>query len=374
MRDELKTSPCSLLKKELKDRRLTQKELAEALGISTSYMSDMMNVRRPITIEIARKIESLLGLSATALMTQQVTSQIRNKQSDEERSAEDVLQEYDKYVCVKSLLQVNKLCKMSFVEQLQLLKEKYNILEPPIALQHFMSNLSNRCFRRSEKAGLDTRMIATWIVKAEAEGLQYHQPLVPFTMSSRNQVVGTLRSILHTNRNTLPLITDVLKNNGIGFTIVEKEKYASVDGYSFMREGHPYIIITCRYNRIDNLAFTVLHELGHIYLGHTTEGCQQINIESRDNFWDGEVMCHEKEADEFATDALIPNNIWKFVPTVPLLNPIVIQRRYTEWAVDRGLNKWIVLGRISHETGMYYFKSDNTRYIDGYTSQTQGGK
>ena len=45
------------------------------------------------------------------------------------------------------------------------------------------------------------------------------------------------------------------------------------------------------------------------------------------------------------------------------INPFLIQRDYTKWAIDNNINKWIVLGRISKETGMYRFKSDSYRKV-----------
>ena len=42
----------------------------------------------------------------------------------------------------------------------------------------------------------------------------------------------------------------------------------------------------------------------------------------------------------------------------------MIQKKYSEWAAEKGLNKWLVLGRISYETGMYKFKSDESRRTD----------
>ena len=59
-----------------------------------------------------------------------------------------------------------------------------------------------------------------------------------------------------------------MRANGIGFEWVEHEKGASIDGYSFISNGSPYIVVTLRYNRIDNFAFTIMHEIGHIDMGH----------------------------------------------------------------------------------------------------------
>lgn len=38
--------------------------------------------------------------------------------------------------------------------------------------------------------------------------------------------------------------------------------------------------------------------------------------------------------------------------------------KYSQWASDNHLNKWIVLGRISYETGMHKFRNDESRKIN----------
>ncbi len=141
---------------------------------------------------------------------------------------------------------------------------------------------------------------------------------------------------------------------------MKKVEKASVDGYSFIEKDVPYIIVTERFDRIDNLAFAVLHEVGHIFL-HYLDGTQKefhLSIPDYDN-----ESAEEREANAFAANALIPSNLWKNAPKVRV-NPLAIQRTYTDWAADNGFNKWIVLGRISYETGMYKFKSDDSRRIN----------
>ena len=71
----------------------------------------------------------------------------------------------------------------------------------------------------------------------------------------------------------------------------------------------------------------------------------------------------EREADEYAANALIPNELWKKIPLVRP-NLMTMQRVYTQWATANRLNKWIVLGRISHEFNMYrFFVKGSTRRI-----------
>ena len=44
--------------------------------------------------------------------------------------------------------------------------------------------------------------------------------------------------------------------------------------------------------------------------------------------------------------------------------PHVIQREYTRWANKKGYNKWIVLGRIAHDMGLYQMRADDARKVN----------
>lgn len=188
-------------------------------------------------------------------------------------------------------------------------------------------------------------------------------PERPFDIGEMEKLSRAMSETLHKNSgNTPKKVKKLLNSYGIGYIEMEKEPKASIDGYSFLLNGRPYIAVTRRFDRIDNYAFNIMHELGHIYLGHVDE-TGKINVavpmsESSESF-----PSQEEEADRFATENLIPNSVWFLAPPVPL-NPYVIQKKYTQWAKAKGLNPWIVLGRVSHETGMYRFTSDAFRSIN----------
>ena len=109
-----------------------------------------------------------------------------------------------------------------------------------------------------------------------------------------------------------------------------------------------------------SLAFAVLHEVGHLKLHSSEDYRGNINLAYAEEELNTK---EEQEANDYAAKALIPDDLWKSAPSVPL-NPVVIQKDYSKWAKDMHLNKWIVLGRISYLTGIYMFKSDKTREIN----------
>ena len=64
--------PGELLKEEIEERKLSQRRLAEQMGISYKVLNDILNCRRPITTQTAMLFEAALGISASLLMRMQL--------------------------------------------------------------------------------------------------------------------------------------------------------------------------------------------------------------------------------------------------------------------------------------------------------------
>lgn len=349
------THPGTILKYELEDRNLTQKEFAILIGMQKSHVSEIITGKRPITMTIAEKIECKLGISAVTLVNMQkqyeYDTNIINQKEIEEQKAINILKLYNEIFDINSFFKRCAIHMDTAIEKLNHLRGVCN-LPKPAELKLEVDGM----FKKSAKTGLDARMLMTWKILAEKKALS-ENATGKFDRKDEGKVVEELKKILHKNQNTEKLVKETLSKYGIVFCIEEKIEKASIDGYSYIENETPYIILTKRYDRIDNFAFAIMHEIGHIYL-HYTEGVKsKLSIENYDN-----DSSEEKAANNYAANALIPNQEWKNAPKVRV-NPITIQREYTNWALNKGMNKWIVLGRISHETGMYKFKSDDSRKI-----------
>lgn len=352
------THPGTVIKLELEERGISQKEFAEMLGIQRSHLNEIIKGKRSMTNNVADRIEEVLGISSVSLMNLQTQYEydIRQieKKSIEEQEALNTLRLFDEIFDVKTLLKrLGCSCNMA-TEKLAFLVSEIHQSEPAeLKLE------ANGMFKKFSKTGQDPRMLMTWKLLAETTARKI-QPRKTFLPEKKEELLKELTKAFHNNTDTINQISNVFSDNGISFCIVKKVEKASVDGYSFIDNGIPYIIVTERYDRIDNLAFSVLHEVGHIFL-HYLDGIKnEFHLSIPD--YDNESIA-EHEANVFAANALIPINLWKNAPKVRV-NPIDIQKTYTDWAEKNGFNKWIVLGRIAYETGMYKFKSDESRKIN----------
>ncbi|MBP5422097.1 MAG: ImmA/IrrE family metallo-endopeptidase, partial [Paludibacteraceae bacterium] len=118
----------------------------------------------------------------------------------------------------------------------------------------------------------------------------------------------------------------------------------------FWRDDHPTIVVTLRLKNIDNLAFTVLHELAHIvlHLQKKDEGTSFINMEN------DRTEKVELEADRYAQDTFVSQEEWKtFMNKNAEVNPYAIHTRIAKLAEELRVNPQILFGRYMHDTGLY---------------------
>ncbi|MBR6247909.1 MAG: HigA family addiction module antidote protein [Muribaculaceae bacterium] len=83
--------PGMMIKPELKERGLSQKEFAKMLGVQPSHLSEVLNGRRPLITELAIKIENTIGLPAKILMSAQAQYELES--ANGKVSAEDIQHE-----------------------------------------------------------------------------------------------------------------------------------------------------------------------------------------------------------------------------------------------------------------------------------------
>lgn len=65
------THPGEMIKDELKERQMTQKQLAELTGIKPSVLSETINGKRSVSLNVAVALEKALGIPADIWMNMQ---------------------------------------------------------------------------------------------------------------------------------------------------------------------------------------------------------------------------------------------------------------------------------------------------------------
>lgn len=76
------THPGEIIKDELEARGISQRKLAESMGMSCSVLNELLNGRRPLTTTSALMLEAALDVPADSLMQLQLKYNMHTARAD----------------------------------------------------------------------------------------------------------------------------------------------------------------------------------------------------------------------------------------------------------------------------------------------------
>lgn len=143
----------------------------------------------------------------------------------------------------------------------------------------------------------------------------------------------------------------MLAKKGIALVIERHLAGTYLDGAAMLSNSdNPVIGLTLRHDRLDNFWFVLFHELGHVFL-HLSDG---LGLDFFDEDDDAESDQIEREADQFALNALIPEEGW----TKSLSRFLMTEQAVKRDAEKLGVDPSIVAGRIRKEKNDYTILND----------------
>jgi len=340
------THPGSLIKDELEVRSdINQRELAKQLGVKASLLSEVINGKRSITADMAVLLEKVLEISASYWMRFQSQYDIDKARIKERNLIQakniEIWKIIKEYVPIKYFKKLGYLSEV-IQEDIAKIKEIYSVKSIEEFVEAYAQSLL-AFYRKSEKLQIDEKNLFAWSSIAMYEAGK--QELNTFNFDNISQLCVELNSIFYSNKNTIEEVKKVLNLYGIKLVLLQKFEKTPVDGFSFWSGNNPAIALTLRHTRIDNFAFTLMHEIAHIDLHLRSDRTKRIlDIKGK-----GEGSLFEKEADLSAQKSLIPTECWdSFKNKLSLTDDEIFEigDRYN-------INPAIILGRCSYETGNY---------------------
>ena len=300
--------PAEIIKDEIKARSMTQKELAERMGMQAPNVTRLLKGEN-ITASIAQKLEDALGIPADFWMRLQTQYDrdvkdiaVRDENEKAAIVAENMLSS------TLNLAELYKRLKISAVlyvqEKLQKLEEFLGFRPLEIRNQEFAQKLSYN-YKKSDKSEVDEKNQTTWLTLAYIESRQ-NVPENHFSQGNAQLAAHDIAIRAHTGDLREVEIHDILSKYGIAYSVVPKLDKTPIDAASMKVGEYPAIITTHRYNDMSRLIFNVLHELGHIE--------KHMYGENSEIFVSGDPYLtdspKEREANLFAQNMLISQRLW----------------------------------------------------------------
>jgi HTH-type transcriptional regulator/antitoxin HigA len=336
--------PGKILQSVLEDYDMSQKELAIAIGKPSPIVNDIIKGKRNINPEFAVLLEAVLpDISAADWMSMQNQYDISKLQRQEEiQQQKDLIERWN---FLKGYLNLNYMKK-----KLHLADDLSQSLSA--ILGYLAINEVNEIkmkqesvmgyFRKSEKSSTDPVNLLTWLCvvrhRSDEEKLN-----ISFDIAKVDNLISELNSLFYANKQVIESTTRLLNSYGVKFIVEDKLDRMAVDGLSFWSGDNPTIVMTKRMNRIDNFAFVLCHELGHIvkhiYVEKDAEFLDDMNGLKEDK--------REAEANKFAEDALwkgfVKENAFKKIRV-----PFAANRFLLQIANEQRINISIVVGQYQH--------------------------
>ena len=329
--------PIEAIKFRMEHQNITQKELASYIG-SPSKVSEVLNRKRPLTLKMIRALNTHLNIPAEILLGKEGET-IPTNFNDIDWNKFPIIEMYNKNYFPN--FHDTKYKAKDMAEEL--MRPFLELTRPYLKFQPLF-----RQHVRSDSEA-DPYALLAWHAKALAKAVTKSLD-TKFKVNLINEKF--IKDLLSLSRkeNGSKLAQNFLKSYGIHLIIEPKLKHTHIDGSVFWNKSeNPVIIMTLRYDRLDNFWFTLLHEIGHLQL-HLTNDYYDNFVDDLQYF--GKLDNLEKEADNFASNALIPQDYWN----EDLLTDFNTEE-ITSLAESIGVHTAIVAGRIRWENKNYQILS-----------------
>lgn len=290
-------SPGQFVQEALEAKSIKQKDLSLMLGKSASVINDIIKGKRSVNAEIAILLEAVTDIKAMVWMSYQSTYVLQKAQQD--------LEITHRYNRIKDWFKIQPFINVSILKKQLGVKDTIEFVEELLSYAR-VNTAEEFCelpesimskFRKSEKMQTDVQNLFTWTLIARHMSSEIYLPCT-FDSTKIDKISDQLNNIFYHNYQVEEKVQTLLNHYGIKYLKIKNFEKTPVDGYSFWDGNNPTIVVSRRYDRLDNYAFNIFHELGHIVL--------HLKSNSTSNFIDanGNSSCEdnreEREANDFA--------------------------------------------------------------------------
>jgi len=324
--------PIEAIKFRIDQMGMKHKDLIPFFG-SRSKVSEVLSRQRPLSIAMIRKLHEGLGIPAEVLL--------QERESKLTKAAAGL--EWEHFPLAE-MLKRKWLPDFqgTLAEAKKLAENLFGTWAAPLGSDALQPAL----LRQHVRAGSESNdhALTAWRIRVSLKALE--QKIIKYQAGTVTQeFVRDLVRLSYLDNGPL-LAKEYLLKNGIHFIVEEHLPHTHLDGACIrLPDGSPLVALTLRHDRLDNFWFTLCHELAHIALHFDSEDFMAF-FDDLDNT---ETNTYEGAADSWATEALIPSEIWHATD----ISREPTTRKVLDFAASLRINPAIPAGRIRREMKNY---------------------
>lgn len=314
----------------MNEKGLKQVDLVQYFGTS-SRVSEILNRKRPLTVQMIRALTIGLGISADTLVGASLPDKPISKKSVD--WSKFPIKEMTRRGWIRNIGKVPKDGIQDLVK---------NFISDA-GLQFGKASFRKTFYGEAETPTSRFALYA-WLARVIQKAREQKDRLDKYDATALS--TDYLRDLAQLSRfDAGPrLAIEQLEKSGIAVVIEPALKGTLLDGAALKdTDGTPIIGLTLRYDRLDNFWYTLLHEVAHIWKHVTDQNAflDDLDASSEDR--------REAEANRLARESFIPRVEWRRSDAYKAPNKESIER----FAKELKISPAIIAGRLRKEMGNY---------------------
>lgn len=320
-------------------RRLSQRELAERLGLKEQQVQRYESERYS-GIGLARyeKILAALGVEVQPRLMSEWPSEEAAKLPAEEKL--EIPADIAKEIRKRSWVQIPQDIKTEEAAAIieDFVKRAMKLSDGRFFNRQGVSRRPNADAKPSELATM------SWRARVLDTASTRSKPKTKFNIADTSWLKSLVTLSVYPDGPVRA--AELLHTKGIIVIAEPHLPHTLLDGAALLLlDTYPIVALTLRHDRLDNFWFTLLHELGHIFL-HFNHGLAEGFL---DNLDENSEAAPEQEADSFARTYLLSDEVWNSSPARFAKSDDLIKK----FAESLSIHPAIVAGRIRRDRSNY---------------------
>ncbi|OJV93449.1 MAG: addiction module antidote protein, HigA family [Microbacterium sp. 67-17] len=333
--------PGRILQRELDQRSISQAQLAARTGLSTKHINLVVKGTAPLSPDVAVMLEQILGTSAEIWSRLEASYQTRQARAHK-RQGLDAFADWAAGFPRQILIERGVIAKTdSGAELAGKLLDFFGVVSPKAFEKTWLEPQAS--YKRSQLYAIDANLTALWLRLSERHAADRIDKAPPFDIEKVRLAAQaipylTVKPIEEAFRDAQELLLDA----GVVLVFVPEVQSTRISGVSRWINGTPLIAVTSRYNSLDGLWFTILHEIAHVLLHPKRSTFVDDGLKADDNADSQEVA-----ANDFAAVHLIPPAFRA------ALDEATTPADIRAIAAELGVSPSVVAGQWAHRTQIW---------------------
>jgi addiction module HigA family antidote len=331
--------PGEILAEALEERGITNSELARRTGLSEKHVSQLVNARVPLSMDVALQLERVLGIPARFWNSLEFNYRAEQKREEQRADMEgfaDWMRGFPFPAMRKAGYFPGRTVGQGVRERVEALLDFFGVTSPEAWAREW--EFATGRFRKSPKFNPNHSALTAWLRRGELESQAIR--CAKFNEDRFRSALQDARALTTQPPDEfIPALVDLCAGAGVALTLIPSLPGLAISGVTRWKGSDKALVsLSLRFKSDDQLWFTFFHEACHV-LEHKTG---TIYIDSPA---DPDGDADERRANEFARDTLIPPAHFNRLVAEgrPLLTDVEAVAR------SIGVSPGVVVGRLQHE-------------------------